>query len=99
MKTISPPGAWSAYGARLGDCHKISTSQTVNIFICCHSLVLSPNCVCVCCVVGLDVGDSVVFVEVGVILFFLRNGVGVGASVSVGLGIGLGLGLGVGVCV
>ena len=82
MKTISPPGAWSAYGARLGDCHKISTSQTVNIFICCHSLVLSPNCVCVCCVVGLDVGVSVAFVEVGVILFLLRSGVGVG----VGLG-------------
>ena len=40
MKTISPPGAWSAYGARLGDCHKISTSQTVNIFICCHRLFL-----------------------------------------------------------
>ena len=93
MKTISPPGAWSAYGARLGDSHKISTSQTVNIFICCHSLLLSPNCVCVCCVVGLDVGVSVVFVEVGVILFFLRNGVGVGASV------GLGLGLGCSVCV
>ena len=87
MKTISPPGAWSAYGARLGDCHKISTSQTVNIFICCHSLLLSPNYVCVCCVVGLDVGVSVVFVEVGVI-FFLRSGVGVGASVSVGLGLG-----------
>ena len=87
MKTISPPGAWSAYGARLGDCHKISTSQTVNIFICCHSLLLSPNYVCVCGVVGLDVGVSVVFVEVGVI-FFLRSGVGVGASVSVGLGLG-----------
>ena len=88
MKTISSPGAWSAYGARLGDCHNISTSQTVNIFICCHRLLLSPNCVCLCCVVSLDVGVSV-GVEVGMILFLLRSGVGVG----------VGLGLGASVCV